>query len=117
LRFSLKIFEILKFSRYNTKNMVLEFFKKNKEIFIKLKNYFLIIIFALIFLKLSYIKDPWQDELFTRYLIKNNFGEILKILKNDNNAPLYYYILHFLSNILGKSIFALRVFSILLIIL
>jgi len=97
--------------------MVLEFFKKNKETFIKLKNYFLIIIFALIFLKLSYIKDPWQDELFTRYLIKNNFGEILKILKNDNNAPLYYYILHFLSNILGKSIFALRVFSILLIIL
>ncbi len=78
-------------------------------------SFFIFISFAIIFSILSYIKDPWQDELFTKYLISNDFGEILNILKNDNNAPLYYYILHIFHLVFGKSIFSLRIFSIILI--
>ncbi len=74
-------------------------------------------IFAFLFILLSFLKDPWHDELFTRYLMKKNFIEIFSLLKNDSGPPLYYFLLKFFTFIFGTSIFSLRCFSAILVLL
>ncbi len=84
-----------------------EFFKKN---FLLFSLFFLFIILAI-------VKEPWHDELFTKYLISHNLKEIIEILKNDNGPPFYYCLSHFLTLPFNHSIFSLRLVSIIFVFL
>jgi len=82
-----------------------------------LKNNFEIFVFGFFYIILSLLKDPWHDELFTRYLMKKNFLEIFSLLENDSGPPLYYFLLKIFTFIFGTSIFSLRFFSVILVLL
>ncbi len=55
--------------------------------------------------------SPWFDEVFSRILIKHDFGQIWNLTAGDVHPPLYYFLLKLYGLVFGNSIFALRAFS------
>lgn len=58
-----------------------------------------------------FVRDPFFDELFTRWIAAKSPGEILWLLHFDSGPPLYYWLIHFWSAVAGDSITSLRVAS------
>ena len=58
-------------------------------------------------------QDYWRDELFTIFLARNDFLEIIKLTANDFNPPLYYFLTHIWINLFGESPIYLRTLPIL----
>ncbi|HEY8130591.1 MAG TPA: hypothetical protein VII12_01760, partial [Thermoanaerobaculia bacterium] len=59
---------------------------------------------------LLYVRQPFFDELFTRWISAKPFGRILQALHYDSGPPLYYFIVHLLGN---PPILAVRMLSLL----
>ncbi|MEJ5166902.1 MAG: hypothetical protein WHV67_07740, partial [Thermoanaerobaculia bacterium] len=89
---------------------------KDKLKSLKKQNLFNLALF-IIFILACFIKQPWHDELYTREVVRMPFFEILGELKKDNYPPLYYYIIHFLALPFNYSIFSIRFFSAIFILL
>jgi hypothetical protein len=49
-------------------------------------------------LALLSIRQPFFDELFTRWIAARSFGGILQALRYDSGPPLYYFIIHLIGN-------------------
>jgi hypothetical protein len=47
---------------------------------------------------LLYVRQPFFDELFTRWISAKPFGGILQALHYDSGPPLYYFLMHLLGN-------------------
>jgi len=65
----------------------------------------------------AFLKPPWHDELFTRWLCARSFMDIVPALKGDSGPPLHYFILHLWGRIAGFEEPSLRLFSVLCILL
>ena len=65
----------------------------------------------LILCLVSVQQSIWFDESYTAYLIRFDFGSILKYTAADVHPPLYYFLLKVWSMIFGNSDFALRAMS------
>lgn len=67
------------------------------------------------FIVISYInlinKTVWYDEAYSIALIKYSYQEIWNITASDVHPPLYYFLLKSFSSIFGNSLFSLRTFS------
>lgn len=75
-------------------------------------------VFVLVCIYLSTLNDTlWFDEAYTLAMIETSWIDILSFTANDFHPPLYYYIIKAGSSILGNDIFAIRLLSILPIIL
>lgn len=57
------------------------------------------------------IQSLWRDEAFSYFLSKPNILQIITTTANDFNPPLYYIILHFWIQVVGKSDIGLRLLS------
>lgn len=81
---------------------------------IKLKQWhIIIIIIGIIFISLSaFHTNIWFDESYSVGLARHTFLEIWNIGGNDVHPILYYWCLHIIFLILGESILAYRLFSI-----
>ncbi|MEO6029070.1 MAG: glycosyltransferase family 39 protein [Candidatus Binatia bacterium] len=56
--------------------------------------------------------DPlWFDEAYTALTAQKSVGEILRLLRTEVSAPLYYLMLHWWEPVAGDSDFALRLLS------
>lgn len=64
------------------------------------------ILFLALRLALLFAREPFFDELYTRWIAAKSFGGILEALRHDSGPPLYYFVAHLL-----RSITALRFFS------
>lgn len=64
----------------------------------------------------SLIKEPWHDELYTKFLVQKSGKDILKELKKDSGPPLYYFLIHYLTFPFKFNFFFIRLISLLLII-
>src|SRR3954453_23992621 len=49
-------------------------------------------------LALLFIRQPFFDELYTRWISAKPFGEIVAALHYDSGPPLYYFLVHALDN-------------------
>lgn len=58
-------------------------------------------------------RDIWYDEAFSFFLAKQSLAEIVSGTAADTEPPLYYFLLHYWSN-LGESLFSLRLLSVLI---
>ncbi len=47
---------------------------------------------------LLYARQPFFDELFTRWIAAKSFGGILAALHHDSGPPLYYFLIHLLGD-------------------
>lgn len=56
---------------------------------------------------LLFAREPFFDELYTRWIAPKSFAQILDALRSDSGPPLYYFVVHFVP----LSIRALRVVS------
>lgn len=56
----------------------------------------------------------WRDEAFSYFMAKRSVGEIIINSAHDFNPPLYYILLHFWTQIVGKSDVGLRMLSLIL---
>ena len=65
----------------------------------------------LILCLVSVQQSIWFDESYTAYLIRFDFGSILKYTAADVHPPLYYFLLKVWSMVFGYSDFALRAMS------
>ena len=67
------------------------------------------------FLKLIFISysDIGVDEPFTIYFSQRNFSGIMEMLKNENNPPLHFILIHFWIKLFGISAFSVRFPSVL----
>jgi len=83
---------------------------RNKLKFFKIQNLFSFIIF-LLFLFASFIKEPWHDELYTKFIVQKSTIDILKELKKDSGPPFYYILIHYLCFPFNYNIFFIRFFS------
>ena len=72
----------------------------------------LILILAAVprFTNLDY-RDFWYDEAFTGVAVKENFGNMLKMIINDVHPPLYYASLKIFASFFNYSVFGIRLFS------
>lgn len=57
------------------------------------------------------IQSVWRDEAFSYFMARPNILEIVKNTANDFNPPLYYLLLHFWINLVGRSDEGLRLLS------
>ncbi|HEV7920101.1 MAG TPA: hypothetical protein VGR02_04835 [Thermoanaerobaculia bacterium] len=64
------------------------------------------LLFLALRLALLFAREPFFDELYTRWIAARSFGGILQALRHDSGPPLYYFVAH-----LFGSITALRFFS------
>lgn len=83
---------------------------KDKLKFFQKQNLFKIIIF-LLFILSSILKQPWHDELYTQYVVKKTPVEIFNEIKKDNYPPLYYFLIHFLTEPFNHNMFSIRFLS------
>ena len=65
-------------------------------------------LFLALRLALLFAREPFFDELFTKWIAARSFGGILEALRHDSGPPLYYFVAHLL-----RSVTLLRVFSLL----
>ena len=67
------------------------------------------------FLKLIFISysDIGGDEPYTIYFSQHNFSGIMEMLKNENNPPLHFILIHFWIKLFGISAFSVRLPSVL----
>ena len=56
------------------------------------------ILFLATRLPLLFLRQPFYDELFTRWIAAKPFGGIAHALQSDSGPPLYYFALHALGN-------------------
>jgi len=56
---------------------------------------------------LLFAREPFFDELYTRWISRRSFAGILEALRHDSGPPLYYFVVHFLP----ASVRAMRVVS------
>jgi hypothetical protein len=56
------------------------------------------------------VRDPFFDELFTRWIAGKSFAGILSALRHDSGPPLFYFLVHLLGD---PSVVATRVLSLL----
>jgi len=49
-------------------------------------------------LALLFVRQPFFDELFTRWISAHSYGEILQALRYDSGPPLYYFVVHALGD-------------------
>ncbi len=83
--------------------------------YLKGQNLFsLLIIFLMLFSSL--IKEPWHDELYTKYVVQKSGKDILNELKKDSGPPLYYFLIHYLTFPFKFNFFFIRLVSLLSII-
>lgn len=68
------------------------------------------VLFLIPRIALLFARQPFYDELFTRWIGAKSFGGILAALRYDSGPPLYYFLVHLLGN---PSIDVLRVVSLL----
>jgi hypothetical protein len=66
----------------------------------------LTVLFLALRLALLFAREPFFDELFTRWIAAKSFAGILEALRHDSGPPLYYFVAHLL-----RSITLLRFFS------
>lgn len=64
------------------------------------------LLFLALRLALLFAREPFFDELYTRWIAAKPLGGILAALRHDSGPPLYYFVAHLL-----RSITALRFFS------
>ncbi len=58
----------------------------------------IVILFLIPRVALLLARDPFFDELFTRWIAARSFAGILQALHYDSGPPLYYFIIHALGN-------------------
>src|SRR5512147_2855803 len=76
--------------------------------------FILIFVFASVFYLYNInFSDIWIDEAFTNALVRNSYGEIIQIIKNDFHPPLYFFRMKLFGTIFGLTDFTLRLFSVL----
>jgi hypothetical protein len=68
------------------------------------------ILFLALRIPLLLLREPFFDELFTRWIAGKSFVAILAALRLDSGPPLYYFVVHMLGD---PSIEAIRVLSLL----
>ncbi|HKO58823.1 MAG TPA: hypothetical protein VJ276_23350 [Thermoanaerobaculia bacterium] len=66
------------------------------------------LLFLALRLALLFAREPFFDELFTRWIAAKSFAGILEALRHDSGPPLYYFVAHLI-----RSITLLRFFSLL----
>jgi len=54
----------------------------------------------------------WFDESYTAALMNHSLKDIIEITSTDSHPPLYYLLLRIFSAVFGRSVFALRAFSV-----
>ncbi|MFH0818439.1 MAG: glycosyltransferase family 39 protein [Patescibacteria group bacterium] len=72
---------------------------------------FIVILGALVRLAIHFTRDLWVDEIFTSYLMQQNWWHMFSIIIHDVHPPLYYILLKIWTLIFGVSPLALRSFS------
>jgi hypothetical protein len=60
----------------------------------------------------SLAKQPWHDEIYTLYLAKLSFSEILSALADDSGPPGYYLLCRLVVLLGGDSVLSLRFLSV-----
>ena len=65
-------------------------------------------LFLALRIPLLVVRQPFFDELFTRWIAGKSFGGILVALRFDSGPPLYYFIVHAMGD---PSIVATRALS------
>jgi 4-amino-4-deoxy-L-arabinose transferase-like glycosyltransferase len=75
--------------------------------------FFLIIIFAaaLYLFNINY-SEIWNDESFTKSLVRHPFPQFFKLMSGDFHPPLYYVALKLFTSIVGLNDFTIRLFSV-----
>jgi hypothetical protein len=73
-------------------------------------NVTLILLFLIPRLTLLFARQPFFDELFTRWIAGHSFAGILTALQEDSGPPLYYFLIHLLGD---PPVIALRMVSLL----
>ena len=69
--------------------------------------------FALVAITITYIDQPlWIDELHTSWTINGGFADVIPRGNAGNQAPLYYFILKAITELMGSSESVLRSFSV-----
>lgn len=63
------------------------------------------------FCALMFNNNVWYDEAYSLAMIEHSFGEIAKITVEDVHPPMYYYGLKIFVAVFGDSMIALKVFS------
>lgn len=92
-------------------------FKKIRKFNLRSEKYYIYLILALgLVLRLRNIlnRDFWYDEAFTGIVVKENFGEMIRLTINDVHPPLYYILLKMFSYFGNYSVFSIRFFSVIL---
>jgi hypothetical protein len=69
----------------------------------------IVLLFLIPRVALLFAREPFFDELYTRWISRKSFAGILEALRSDSGPPLYYFVVHFLP----ASVRAMRVVSLL----
>ena len=73
----------------------------------------LLIVIGIIFVSLgAFHSNLWFDEAYSVGLARQTFGDIWAFGGHDVHPVLYYWLLHIINLIMGQSIMAYRIFSI-----
>ena len=94
-----------------------------KNVFTKLTSkpgniFYLILVFASVYYLLKIgLSDLWSDEVYTKSIIAGSFSEMSEKLRNDLHPPLYYLLLKLFTSVFGVSAIAMRIFSVIAILL
>lgn len=72
----------------------------------------LIAVYAAVAAALAFMsRDIWYDEAYTVSLCSHSFPEVIALTAQDVHPPLYYLLLKFFTLIFGTSVYAMRFFS------
>ncbi len=77
----------------------------------------LIVFITILYISLIFNDSLWADEAYTMYLLKMNFGDIVKATAMDVHPPLYYFIAKLFTIILGYSVTIVKLASIMPVVL
>jgi hypothetical protein len=69
----------------------------------------IVLLFLIPRIALLFAREPFFDELYTRWISRKSFAGILQALRYDSGPPLYYFVVHFVP----VSVRAMRVVSLL----
>ena len=58
----------------------------------------IVVLFLGVRIPLLFVRQPFFDELFTRWISERSFGGILQALHYDSGPPLYYFVVHLIGN-------------------
>jgi uncharacterized membrane protein len=81
----------------------------------KIKSYIPLAVLLVIFCAIcvpTLLRPIWFDEAYSSNLVRGDFGQIVKMTALDVHPPLYYWILKVWTIIFGRSIFGMRVLSV-----